>query len=85
MEGITTAAWQAILSRGDQQTGRLLLSLAAADADRRPSWRRLVKENLPLLAARPPGEPLPWSFRQYPVPPERLLAIYDKIRENCLS
>ncbi len=82
MESLTAAAWQAILSRGGPRTGLLLLRLAAAGPDRR-RLRLLVRENLPLLAARVPGESLPWSFMRYPVTVDRLRTIQEKISEIC--
>lgn len=56
------AAWQTLLSRGDERLAPDLLAAAAADARRRAVFRTAVDRHRGILERLPTDAPLPWDF-----------------------
>ena len=80
MENVWDAAWQALLSRGDEKLGSLLLDMV----ERPPLQRRMMREAMnhaaPIFAAQPEDKSLPWSFMQHHTPVATLLNMYHQLR-----
>ncbi len=68
MENARDAAWQALLSRGDWQTGRLLQAMVEDPGAQRRLMREAIKSADRSFSFRSLSSPLPWSFLQHATP-----------------
>ncbi len=79
MENPWDAAWQAMLSRGNRDMGRLLLAMVERPQSPRRLIREAIKNSASLFAAQPLDMPLPWSFMQHHTSAETLLHMYQQL------
>ncbi|NIA19639.1 MAG: hypothetical protein GWP07_04310 [Xanthomonadaceae bacterium] len=79
MENAWDAAWQAMLSRGTRDTGRLLLAMVERPQLHRRLIREAIKNSASLFAAQPLDKPLPWSFMHHHTSSETLLNMYQQL------
>lgn len=79
MENPWDAAWQTILSRGDREVGRLLLSMVDKPQSQRRLLREAIKNSASLFAAQPLDRPLSWSFMHYSTSSATLLNMYRQL------
>lgn len=75
MENAWDAAWQALLSRGDQGMGQLLLTMVERPQSQRRLMREAIKNATSNYAARPLEISLPWSFIHHYTSSETLLGL----------
>jgi radical SAM superfamily enzyme YgiQ (UPF0313 family) len=67
------AAWQALLSRGDERLAPELLAAAVSGTNRRALFHTAIDRHRTLLGQWPAGSPLPWDFICPATAPELLV------------
>jgi radical SAM superfamily enzyme YgiQ (UPF0313 family) len=75
MENARDAAWQALLSRGDWQTGQLLQAMVEKPETQRRLMREAIKNASLSFSSRPLTTPLPWSFMRHFTPMAALMGM----------